>query len=275
MKSRVWIRGLLISFLITACLASFGASSEYLKEHGDEIKKALLRRICYDSYWQGENILLRRTVPIETVVEGDRFFVRINDLRVVRGSNMVGFYQGIIRDGKAFVSLVEEWNIRIAPSGPYGKNWKHSGAGRVISNSLLLPNDCTPKYDPSSARKEAMLRTVVNTMKFGLHFMPGQSLPGHPVEFTLTIANFNVDYPYTYVLVEPSREFFRVRLHDFSDSESGEYEKEGQYPYEQIYEKVSQELVQKVREHGIVFKITGTPISGWKGIGCPHYSQIE
>lgn len=178
MKNRAWIRAFLISFLFTVCLVSFGAPSEQLKQHGDEIKEALLRRICYDSYWQGEDILLGRTIPIETVVEGDRFFTRIDDLRVIGGSHMVGFYQGIIRKDKAFVSLVGEWNIRIAPPGPYGngKNWQHSGVGRVIRDSLSLPNHCTRRYDSPSARKEAMLRTVVNTMKLGLHFIPPRGL---------------------------------------------------------------------------------------------------
>jgi hypothetical protein len=78
------------------------------------------------------------------------------------------------------------------------------------------------------------------------------------MEVTLIIADFNIDYPYTYIMVEPVNEVYRVTLHDPQNYDSDEYEREGEYPFGEEY-SVSKELLEKIHKHGIIRKITLTP----------------
>jgi hypothetical protein len=72
---------------------------------------------------------------------------------------------------------------------------------------------------------------------------------------TLIIADFNVDYPETLVLVEPFGEVFRLTLHG-----PLHYDERGGYTWVQIFHP-SHDDIEAIRQHGIVKRIrrTATP----------------
>ena len=81
----------------------------------------------------------------------------------------------------------------------------------------------------------------------------------------LIIADFNIDYPYTYVIVEPDLKDFLVTLHDIQDYDSEAFEREGSYPFNVLYE-ISDQIEKKIREHGIIIDVK-LESSGIKNIG--------
>jgi hypothetical protein len=133
-------------------------------------------------------------------------------------------------------------------------------AGPLITDTLTIPTDCTPRYEPLTRQKGRMVETVVSTLQKRLSAWMQRGIATYPREVTLNIADFNVDYPSTYILVEPPVELYTATLHKVSDYDSDEYERDGEYPLGEIRMKPHmKDLLEKIRKHGIVRKIVLTP----------------
>jgi hypothetical protein len=219
------------------------------------IKDALSRSLCYGVYWRGADHKLEANLKLEVKLEGEKFFVWINDLEITKANHMAGFYIGKIKNGQGAIINGEAYSINLTPPVPgYSKNRPLFETGHVIKDTLTIPTDCTPKYDPASPRKERMLQTIVNSMKDTFSRWVKTDIAKFPRELTLIIADFNIDYPETYVLVEPMNEFFRVTLHDPQNYDKDEEE----YMFGEEH-RMPKSIQEKVRKHGIIRKIVLDP----------------
>lgn len=220
----------------------------------ESIKKAVTESLCYDIYWagawgHGEHYQRGVPLPFKLVVEGEKFYARVAPVGFIgKGQQpMMAERIGIVRGERAVVVTNSEPNMdKIFSTYP------------LIENTLTIPTDCTPKYDPMTPKKELMIKTIVNTMQKTLSRWVRTGIAKYPQKLNLIIADFNIDYPQTYVLVEQTKKVYRVTLHDFENYDSDEYEREGIYPFGEQY-NVSEELLIKIRKHGIIRKVTLTP----------------
>src|SRR5574340_1734783 len=116
----VMVREMIITRTLILAMLCFLISVQLVEgaPASDQIKQAALRRICYDAYWWGEPVTLAKTTSIETVQEGERFLVWIDDLWSDEQSRMAGFYEGILKGDRAVVTRVEEYNAVLSPPIP-------------------------------------------------------------------------------------------------------------------------------------------------------------
>lgn len=223
------------------------------------IKEAVNRWLCYEVYWGEASHRLGKTYPLFIRLEGEKFFALANDLEPILRDPTAGFYIGRLRNGKAAVISGERYNVKLNPPLPsYLKAQRLFESQSIIKTTFTMPPDCTPKYDSVTPQKELMINTVVKTMQKNLNMFVSMGIAKYPKEVTLIIADFNIDYPYTFVLVEQTKEVYIVTLHDTQNYDSDEFELEGQYPFGQVYDKWNG-LLEKISKHSIFRKIILTP----------------
>ena len=252
------MRKLLFLFFLMIC--SIGI---YLDEHKNafadnqtsSIRNAMVRFLCFEVYWERSDYKLGTTFPMKIDIDKNNFQIWINDLKVNKRAHVAGFFTGRLRNGEAAVIGHEAYNIKLTPPViGYIENKAMFDSKDVIEDTLTVPSDCTPHYDPTTPKKELMLRTVISTVQKELSSWVRQGIAKYPREITVIIADFNVDYSYTYVLVKQTNDVFSVALHDFQEYDSDEYERDGEYPFGTIY-NTSKSLLEEIRKHGIVRKI--------------------
>jgi hypothetical protein len=204
------------------------------------IKKGVIRYICFDEYWQS-GILYKRDKPLtmRVIIDGNKFYSEVEDALSFHGT-LTSMYQiGLLKPDKAIVTHNFEIEME-----------KRLEDASVITDTLTLPTDCTPHYDQPTPRKELMMRTAVKTVQGHIEDWARKSIAKYPREVTLVIADFNIDYLMTYILVEPMNKVYRVHLHNPHDYDSDEYERGGWYPFGEQYNP-AKSLTEKIRRHGI------------------------
>jgi hypothetical protein len=252
------LRAIVISFLLLINISNDVSCAD---NQTTSIKEALKRLLCYEGYWhRAPEIISGATLPLEIKIEGDNFFIWINKLKY-KGKymqNMEGYYWGQMKNGMAGISRSELHPIDLMPSIQQDKYRHQFETGIVIKDTLIMPKDCTPIYEPTTPKKELMLQTVVSTMQKQLSDFLRMGIAKYPKEVTIIIADFNIDYPYTFVWVEYTKNLFIVTLHDPNDYFSDKDERDGEYPFGEEYNK-PKSLLEKVRKHGIIRKIVLDP----------------
>jgi len=261
--------------LITLCFYSSMSFAQPTSQPSNAqiptVKDALRRYLCFEVYWYGWNRNQSVPLPLRVKVEGGKFFAWIEAAEVSQGDQVDLFIVGRLKGDSAAVVFREGYNVRLMSSAPgYNKNRSIFDSADVIRDTITIPNDCVPRYDVSNSQKERMLNTVVSTMEKHLSWLVRERRANFSRDVTLIIANFNVDYPETWVLVEPSdsqqfssskpADLYSVTLHDPQDYDSDKYEVQGEYPSAYVpikpYHKA---IIDKVRKHGIVRKIVFKP----------------
>jgi hypothetical protein len=216
----------------------------------DRIVEAAVNALCYSVYWGGNfgyggDYRQGVPIPFRLVVSGDAFYMSVKPIlfsgpqRQPFEKRLVGTHhrgQPIVVSGSAY-----EWDAVFADSKP-------------IEGHVTIPRDCTPRYAAWSPLKERVMATVVSTMELRLKTEAKGPVPR---EVELLIADFNVEYPSTYVLVErPKQQLFMLTLHNPQDYGSDEYERSGDYPLTHIViQSRHAELLQKIRKHAIKRRI--------------------
>lgn len=261
---------------------SFASSqSQEMQVHG--VKEAVSRYICFQVYWLGWTRRQGISRPLQLLIEGDQslslpykikadgkmFMAWIEGIEIFRGDPIDQFLIGRLKNDSPAVILSEGYNANLTPPlrSLLENRSRFATNQATINESITIPQDCTPRYDRSTPQKELMLRTIVATMEKRLSFFVKAGLAKYPQELTLIIGNFNVDYPSTYVLVEPSdqtngfdAELYDLTLHDAQDYDSDRFERQGEYPLGEVRIRPEQkQLLQKIRERGIKQKIALSP----------------
>lgn len=254
-RRALFVSILLVFFSADSPLAS-DSSSSTPGEKIARIKNAMVKSLCYDVYWaggwgHGEHYQRGVQLPFKIVIEGEKFYARVDPIGFVGKDRQPARATriGIDRDGRTVVISNYEKDMEQIFSG-----------SSLIEDALVIPTDCTPHYDPPTPQKERMLQTVVSTMQKQLSSFVRMGAATYPQKVTLTIADFNIDYPSTYILVEPPGHLYTVTLHNPQNYESDEYEREGEYPLGEIQVKPHlKPLLAKIRKHGVIREIVLTP----------------
>jgi hypothetical protein len=225
------------------------------------VSAALQRRLCYEVYWGGnENYRRDVPLPVNVLVEGSRFYARIENLETApTGEPLAGLYVGGLAQQGARV--IKSFEFRQSEfwdgAADVFMPWLQARfvKGPVISIELTLPSTCGPHYDPPCAEKDRMVSNVVATIRQLLRWAvehPTETLPAYPDEVHVAIADFNVDYPDTYVLVEGTNQVFGVALHDPDGKDEPAYQQSANYAVSQEHGKENlARLIPKIRTHGI------------------------
>jgi len=269
---------LMLAILCFYVPLSFGSSQSPVKTAQiTVVKNAVVRYSCFQVYWHGWNRKQGTPLPLQLRIEGDehlslpyeikadgkRFIAWIKGVEFHRGNRIDQFLTGRVSNDSAAIILSEGYNADLRPPVPgHAENRSRFKGSQVITDTLTIPTDCTPRYDSPTPQKERMLRAVVTTMEKRLSSFVRTGAAQYPKEVTLIIADFNVDYPSTYILVDLPGELYTysVTLHDPQDYDSDQYEREGEYPFGNIRIKPEhKELLAKIRKHGIVRKIILAP----------------
>ncbi len=204
-------------------------------------------------------------VELEIKFEGEKFYVWTNDLPTREFDHLLlhftNFYVGRLKDGKGAITFVDSHNNELPGLPPQMREYRrHFESGAIAKDTLTVPADCTPRYDPATPKKELMVKTVESTMQKLLNHYASRGLAKYPKEVKIIIADFNMDYPFTYVIVEPVREVYRITLHDWDNYDSDEYERDEEYPTgEATMKSISDEGLAEMRNHGIIRKIAIGP----------------
>jgi hypothetical protein len=209
------------------------------------IKAVVTRDMCLDEHWANE-ILYRRDKPLTmgVIIDGSKYYSKVEDVYSFHGHSTTLYQIGILKPDRAIITHNFEMDME-----------ERFAEGLVMTTTLTLPADCTPKYDPTTPEKELMIDTVVKTVQKHFDSLVKLGIAKYPRELTLVIADFNVDYPMTYVLAEPKNKVYRIYLHTQQDYDSGEYEQGGAYPLSEAYNP-AKSLIKTIRKHGIKKKIT-------------------
>ena len=235
--------GLFIILLIATALNQAASQQNVL----DPPKEALTRYVCFQIYWEWNQYEQGSALPIKIKTDGKEFRIWLNKSNFNR-TTASWFFTGKTVNGRAVIVSSRGYNDQQKEIAAFKADREYFESGEVFNSTITISNDCSPKYDSTDAHKELMLATVVETMREQLHAIKGT------LNDTITIANFNVDYPKTYVLVEPADRFLHiVTLHNETDYDSKEFEEQGGYPYGQRdINSVSKTLIAKIRKNGIV-----------------------
>lgn len=240
-------RSLVMLGLLAQALLAMPLAAGDEVQRVDRIRDAVVDALCFSVYWGGNfgyggHFQRGVPVPFRLVMRGDAFYVWLKPIGFVgpRHDPAEAKLVGTDRGGRAVVvsNSAYEWETVFSE-------------GTTIEGSVTIPRDCTPRYAPWSPLKERMVATVVSTMERGLNRLRGVG-DRYPREVELVIADFNVEYPSTYVLVEPANQLFMLTLHDPQDYGSGQYERDGEYPFSYLVVKPHlAELLNKIRRYAI------------------------
>ncbi|MFZ0929599.1 MAG: hypothetical protein WAN11_13425 [Syntrophobacteraceae bacterium] len=221
-------------------------------------KRAIETRMCYDDYWRGKIFRPGGYVSLEIRFSGENLHVIASgDLAAGDGVGYV-FYKGRIKNGQAAITDMSAYTTSDLTGTDQGGHSfqemrKKVEGWELYKGSVIMPIDCTPHYDVTSPKKEMMIDSIISTVKYILSIPREGREASRIQEVTLTIADFNIDYPYTYVLVEPIGEVFTLALHDPKNYDSV-VDGHTIYRWVESY-RTPDTTIEKIREHGIVKKI--------------------
>ncbi len=206
-----------------------------------------MRAVCYDIYWRGRDYRPGSVAQAKISLGDKRFRALLEGVQRTRPPQTSLLLMGKTGNGKAGAVVYKGYNTARPTDAELGP-FENGG----IVETIEIPRDCTPRLDPPTAEKERMMRAVVNTMKDDL--LSQQITVGRVAsEVTLTVADFNVDYQNTYVILEGSTpRVFEVALHDPNDYANTEYQLGDSYYAQEIYAKYHIDgLIPRIRKHGI------------------------
>lgn len=249
-----FVLSILFFLFISSCLTGLAIASD---ERVTAVKKALARFICYTNFWYGGEYLQGAPLDFELKFEGDRFYITTNDEKMKSEKNderVVGIYEGSVKNGIGMVEHGLSFDIKHLekPLPQYNEHRRHFETGPIIKASMIVPKDCTPRYDPMTPRKEILIDDIVATFQRMLRRYAAEGLEKYPDKVTLVIADFNLDYQFTFVIIEPVKEVYSVTLHDWDDYQGDRYGRDGGVlTGERTMNVFSRETLREVKRHAI------------------------
>lgn len=132
-------------------------------------KRALERWICYDDYWRGRTFSPGSYIPIEVKLDREKFEIMASGDISNGDSKAFYFYTGRIKNNDAAIIYMTGYTTDPIGGGVWSqvleKRKQVIENGEPYKDFVIMPTDCKPEYDPTSPRKESMIRTIVSTVK--------------------------------------------------------------------------------------------------------------
>ncbi len=234
------------------------SASFYAQAKNDEppslllIRTALNNYINYEICWAGGGphggMLYRfgKTVILSLAVSKDekKFYVWGDDLQYsieLHHPSLTDNYYGAYSNHMAAI---------IGMGGPFAIAPKRLVSVSAEKFDFTIPRQCVMTFPPSS-EKTAMVNAIVNTMTDFVEQVNREEQFQYPSPLHIVIANFDVNYPRTFVYIEETHEVYALTLHDITNYFGDTFLKEG-YPFSLInYFSRSNPFVRKILKYGI------------------------
>jgi hypothetical protein len=239
------------------------------------ITQALERRLSYEVYWWDSRDY-KQGVPLsfKLLITGNEFYALIEGLTIrADGERWTALYVGA--DGGPRALVIKNFGFPQAQfqerldTLDLGDVAREFSAGDARDETLTIPTDCTPRYDPPTPEKQHMLDAVVRTMQREVTVYSPPRTPaelGNPKTVTFIIGDFNVDYPWVYVFVEQPEAVYELALHDPDGRDEAAYQSRSEYLYRTIESKSERDrLIPKIRAQGITRTIVLRDAAGKPG----------
>ena len=210
------LKGALIVCALLLSLQSrvSGASESDTDAMQERVRIAVLRYICFQSFWEdwtnsrGNSLAFDRPLRITFQLAGTDFVVRIDSMFVVDGVPWNSGYRGRIANGVPRVEETFEWRRDSAPHFDF--DVEHQ-ADKIVSTASIIevPGTCKLGDSINPERKARMIDDIVRSFE---ESAASQAYFRLSEATTITIADFDVDSPYTYLLLEFGSVVFFVDL---------------------------------------------------------------
>jgi hypothetical protein len=248
----------IISLLICAAVVVPGDG------HGDmgcgitaiEIKDALVRRICYEEYWRESDMKTGVSLAVEMRCQGSMFDAWLFDASSAKDYKVIYWFWGRKKGEETAVIAREGFNMAWPKKWIDEKRRMAFGNNLTVTDRLVIPRNCVPESFESSSEKELFVKAIVETMVGYLRRDIKEGWRKYPDKVHLLIANFNVDYPKTYVIVDETKNAFVINLHDTHNiAEYDDMTWIGRGMLGISSETLSDSIVTKVRKHALVKEV--------------------
>jgi hypothetical protein len=173
---------------------------------------AVQREICFETYWGNRDTYRLGQTATLTVrrQRNDMAYVWSEQLsRVPHVSAWGNFYSVFVKDGEAAVGTSNGYNLDRSSQKP----WVFDDEQQTVQ--IQIPADCTPHFLPETPLKTQMLDLVTSSIAKELQVFNKYNGVGahYSGGIRIVIANFNTDYPETYVTIPSIGLVFTVTLH--------------------------------------------------------------
>ncbi len=187
--------------------------------------------------------------------DGDLAYVWVEGLKTFQAAYRTAtFFTVFSSRGQAAVSVASSYNVEeMRGSERFEKDREKVFRSEAETVSLNLPKDCTPKEVQKTPIENEMIAVIDRTIRNELRTFNKLAGTNYPSELRVIIADFEWNYPRTFVLLPTTGEIFSVALHDARNPLDDRFLKQGEYPIQPIAPAPGR--VQKIEKHGIVREI--------------------
>ncbi len=215
-------------------------------------KEAVERRLCFEVYWWDRHYQQGVPLPVKIIVDGAEFQVRVDDIEVDRGGKRwFGRYDGTIHNGRAMVRTSSNFPMVPGAAEAPSDFGSKSPGGEVFDDTLTIPLNCVPRGTLSS-EKTRIIETAVGTMQEMISRRSSEAETRASGVITVTIGDFDVDYPSLYVLVKPLGKVYEVTIHDPEAQDDAAYQGSGHYLFRELTNAAEARRVEKkILRHGV------------------------
>lgn len=201
-------------------------------------------------YFFGKHVTLSLTFSKD---EG-KFYIWGDDLQYsieLHHPRMADLYYGTYSDHRIAITGVDGANTAVKNIMQWLMRRKQKFfSGQIKKFDYTIPKQCVMSFPPSP-EKTAMLNTIVNTMTDFVKQVDQRTQFQYPTPLHIVIANFDVDYPRTFVYIPETREVYNLTLHDITNYFGDTFLKDG-YPLSLVnYFSKDSPFVKKILKYGI------------------------
>lgn len=248
------LRNAAILAFTAASVASFSTSASTAVSTRT-VLDAISNRICFESFWWNRGTFrLGKTARMTVRKTGDTAYVWTTELSLVPGVHTwANFFRVFFSGDEAIAYASYGYNVDLLTNVPEVEdNRKQATEGGSETVTLQVPAGCVPKFRADSTLKQRMLATVEHTIAKQLAASNRNGGTNYPQSVQLVIADFNIDYPETQVLIPSTGEVFHVAFRDAADPIGRTFMAQGEYPVaEELNHEEALAVASKILMYGL------------------------
>jgi hypothetical protein len=249
--------------LIAIVLADVVVGSTIQPLDMSRVEEAIIQRIRFEMYWWGRPESYRQgaTLPLKVASDGRRFVAMVEDFELLPdGRSVTGYFRGVQGEKRTWIVQSSRTPVKNGTDVANGAWWRVEPDltnPSIEGGVLTMPADGVPRTAEDGAAKERMRHALLSSVREQLSWNVARRGEKLPPSVTLVVADFNVEDPTAFVLVEDQDKVYEVYLFDPGDPTDPRY-REGPFlvwPVEGR-PKAEARLRSKVRELGAAYEVT-------------------
>lgn len=230
------------------------APAEAMEKSSHLLQDTVISQICWQVYWGGDQWYRLGTTETMSVSQaGDMIYAWSSSLSSVPNvDHWVDFFS-VSNEGGRYV-LSDYSGLNLDSEGAkhaFEKKLALISVGGIEKLDISIPKSCNPLFAADTPRKTRMLDDVVSSIAQSLIEANKFRPDSYPIHLSVVIANFNIGYPETFVLVPSKRQVFVVSLSTDADRDGQQIEGDvvnqlaPQYgeTADQLYKRIEQKVV--------------------------------